>query len=778
MTRWPSSAHLAREQGKDETVARDLSHALADGLRQGRWRLVLIDTLPGTGRAALLEEVARRLAVAVTRAPAPGPVQALAPTRRAPLDLAAVIGPAIVLARPGAVTGRTMARLKGDLRDVGNADLFLTDGADAKFAASGGWPALAEHLARAPGDDETPADWLAQSVWPQLDAPSRSVLMALTLGAGPLPDGALGEAERRAARWLIPLTRPGPQGWSFAAPGPAALLARAAVPLPVTGRAPALIAAAGRPDRAIALARGAHRRDEALALLARAGGMMFGHLHGPDAARRVAAAFGADDAAPLVVALRVQNTLKSGQTERAARLIEDATGHTPRPMAEAMAADAPLALRLAELALAPFRPATGTEAVLARLPRFLAEIPGEAPLERGLVYNMVLDQQVRDGRTGEAEETAARALTHYAAGAAPYLCFYIHVYRALIGLIAGELRAARAPLAEARAALADTPFETPQDALFLDLISAALSYEEGDAEAMAGFAEDAFHRFAYGELWPAIAGIALGAGAGALVALRGTQAALSHLDAWRVQNLRTRAFRLQVEQQEIAVLQRARRWREARLALERMGQRIGRLWIETAGPALRDLSAPEDIAQAMLWLRQLSFERPREPALADRLANLAANRRLSARQRAAIGIWRAWCARRAARPGEARGHLARVLHAAETSAFRAPVIEERVFVLPLLDESRMRGGPMRDAPVPAHLRRGAAPGVGTGPLTAQEWRALLLLAEGASNKEIAREMALSLATVKFHLRNLYRKLGAADRHGALKAARAAGMFGG
>ena len=48
-------------------------------------------------------------------------------------------------------------------------------------------------------------------------------------------------------------------------------------------------------------------------------------------------------------------------------------------------------------------------------------------------------------------------------------------------------------------------------------------------------------------------------------------------------------------------------------------------------------------------------------------------------------------------------------------------------------------------------------------LTAGELRILTALAAGRSNKEIAKELWLSDQTVKFHLRNIYRKLGVANR---------------
>ncbi len=55
-------------------------------------------------------------------------------------------------------------------------------------------------------------------------------------------------------------------------------------------------------------------------------------------------------------------------------------------------------------------------------------------------------------------------------------------------------------------------------------------------------------------------------------------------------------------------------------------------------------------------------------------------------------------------------------------------------------------------------------------LTRQETRMLRAIAEGSPNKSIASMLGLSESTVKFHLANLYRKLGARDRRAAVAAA--------
>jgi DNA-binding NarL/FixJ family response regulator len=51
----------------------------------------------------------------------------------------------------------------------------------------------------------------------------------------------------------------------------------------------------------------------------------------------------------------------------------------------------------------------------------------------------------------------------------------------------------------------------------------------------------------------------------------------------------------------------------------------------------------------------------------------------------------------------------------------------------------------------------------------------MMISEGAANKHIAHSLGLSEATVKFHLGNVYRKLGCRNRQEAISSARALGI---
>ncbi|WP_376794020.1 LuxR C-terminal-related transcriptional regulator [Thermogemmatispora sp.] len=62
------------------------------------------------------------------------------------------------------------------------------------------------------------------------------------------------------------------------------------------------------------------------------------------------------------------------------------------------------------------------------------------------------------------------------------------------------------------------------------------------------------------------------------------------------------------------------------------------------------------------------------------------------------------------------------------------------------------------------------------PFSAQELRVLRLLASGCTNAEIARELVVSINTVRTHLQHIYQKLNVHSRHRAITAARRYGLL--
>jgi DNA-binding CsgD family transcriptional regulator len=72
-------------------------------------------------------------------------------------------------------------------------------------------------------------------------------------------------------------------------------------------------------------------------------------------------------------------------------------------------------------------------------------------------------------------------------------------------------------------------------------------------------------------------------------------------------------------------------------------------------------------------------------------------------------------------------------------------------------------GVMADAPLPCDQ------------LTAGERRVLQMLASGATNRQIAAHAQISENTVKFHLKNVYGKLGVSSRAAAVFMASQLGL---
>jgi DNA-binding NarL/FixJ family response regulator len=115
------------------------------------------------------------------------------------------------------------------------------------------------------------------------------------------------------------------------------------------------------------------------------------------------------------------------------------------------------------------------------------------------------------------------------------------------------------------------------------------------------------------------------------------------------------------------------------------------------------------------------------------------------------------------------------------------LIQDGVLVYALHDRDRGAAPePSADASVPASAPGPvAAPTCPRGcevdetpvePLSAREMEVLARLAAGQQNKEIARELVVSVGTVKTHTNNIYRKLGVRNRTEALARAQAAGIL--
>lgn len=86
--------------------------------------------------------------------------------------------------------------------------------------------------------------------------------------------------------------------------------------------------------------------------------------------------------------------------------------------------------------------------------------------------------------------------------------------------------------------------------------------------------------------------------------------------------------------------------------------------------------------------------------------------------------------------------------------------------------------PARHSPAAFQKQMGAAKAhllLSSAPLTQRELQVLALVGTGKTSEEVARRMAVCDDTVKFHLKNIFRKLGARCRTEAVFVAHRAGL---
>jgi ATP/maltotriose-dependent transcriptional regulator MalT len=743
--------------------------------------IVLIEAGAGMGKSVLLRQLAEHLGVAIGALPGPGGTGLIDVGR----DLGAFDIPdmvtdgrarLIIVRRTGqAMAGLARAEAYGAVGRIGAGQLRLTledlipdfgrRGAQQVLAETGGWPLLLGpmRLAGAALGPFLAEDVLAPMAVEDLFGWRDRLVTAPEEGEIPVPAaiaGLLGreierELERRECR-----------------PREARAIAREEA---VRGRVT---------DAILSFQRGGFL-DEALERFEAGGGRFYLYHYGTAAFDAVLGGFPESywrDKDTLVTSLAMQ-ALKRGEIARARRLVADRFGARANDI-DAVFSDWErystdfLAFRVVMLI---YEDIPVSEALLEKIFGILAHFDVNQHLLRGSFYNSVLEFYIRGRRFAAAEDVASRAAAHYEAAKAPLLAFYIGVHQAIIALMTGDAKRARQHAAVARERLSRIGFDSPGDQRLLTLLDACVGYESGHAEALANFLSTELDDFVHGEIWPSLVEFVLLYGSQALSEHFSTLAARGFLDRWRVHQVSDRQFGALIELREVAVLQNANRWREASDKLAMVPSRITHSWVAAAGEQLQRLETRDDIMLSLAWLRHLVNEAPTRPWLAQQLEAMHGNLNLTGRQRLSVEIWQAFSAKRQLDLTRARAVLVKVLEQAARLDAVAPLAEERVFLAELIEHQRI--GQYLEANHDARqmlrrLRDTGLPnselGVQSG-LSRRETKVLLMIAEGSSNKFIAHALGLSEATVKFHLSNVYRKLGCARRREAIIAARALGL---
>ncbi|MDB6083407.1 MAG: LuxR family transcriptional regulator, partial [Gammaproteobacteria bacterium] len=176
--------------------------------------------------------------------------------------------------------------------------------------------------------------------------------------------------------------------------------------------------------------------------------------------------------------------------------------------------------------------------------------------------------------------------------------------------------------------------------------------------------------------------------------------------------------------------------------------------------------------EGLVRLRQQIVQRGSLDAALKFAAGLAHLPGFEARHRIALSILQAYLRHRRAEPGLARRHLSVALRTAEAENLLGVLVEDGEFLerlLPLIvaqpgpGNARIAGFAQRVARLLRTLPSAPMYSKTLAGVTRQEHRVLSYVADGYTNKQIARALSLSESAIKFHLRNLFRKLKVTSR---------------
>jgi len=548
---------------------------------------------------------------------------------------------------------------------------------------------------------------------------------------------------------------------------------------------PALVSAyraAGRAPEAVILLQNMGETRAALAVLAAEQGFLCFYRYGPVVFEEMMSRFPADQGADdeTLFICRCLQALKHGDVARTQQMLIDRLGPDALNLLAVFSGrtEYSLVFQLFRIVLLIYEDVFVSDQHLEQMYQLIREVPDNAHFERGLFYNSMLEVYIRSRRFAEAEEAAKRALYHYAAADLPIMQFYIRLHQSVIRLMEADSRVALKLAEVARGHLRNCDFESRDDLRLLTLLTACADYEAGHPEPLARFLSQDMDDFSHAELWPTVVDLALHYGSQALGEQFSTIAALGFLDRWRVHQAQNRQFQTLLDLREAAILQNGNRWHEAGEVLVKVLPGLDRTWVLSRAADLARLDQRDALTLAFTWLRQIAFEQPQHEMLPAPLDAIVENPRLTGHQRLCVNLWRAHVRRHRRDHAEARKILEWVLDQAGHLGAVAPLAEQRYFLEDLLAQKRIAATLTLSEPAQQILRRlrtqgltMAPPGGRTG-LTRRETKLLMMISDGSSNKFIANALGISESTVKFHLKNLYGKLGCHRRREAIDSARA------
>ncbi|MEF2070332.1 LuxR C-terminal-related transcriptional regulator [Consotaella aegiceratis] len=397
--------------------------------------------------------------------------------------------------------------------------------------------------------------------------------------------------------------------------------------------------------------------------------------------------------------------------------------------------------------------------------------------ERGWLHNHLCIAHTRQGNLRLARLHALKALDCYREEEAAYAQAFMLIHLALVNLLGGRLAMATNYGRRAEDLIQRTQWSDDNLLSIARIPMAETLYQQGDIEAADAILAEAMPIVSRGEGWVDVFARGFVTFAHCRLRLKGINAAMAVADQAEEVAQERSLPRLQL----VTDILRIELLTEAGLlaAATELACRLPDVADETAWPARREWRHAQ-IVLARLRLRCTDIE----GAGSDLQAFLASS---TEEDDALVGltaeILLAQVAHEADDIAGALRHLIRAMTAAQPQELIQPFAVEGEPFRDLVRAVVRRHGLTAFSPDAAmFINRIVAIGNDglraqrTGMLSTREADVLTLLAAGRSNKEIARELGITEATTKFHLKNLFAKLGASRRTMAVSVAKTMGLL--
>ncbi|WP_210526159.1 LuxR C-terminal-related transcriptional regulator [Rubellimicrobium arenae] len=415
------------------------------------------------------------------------------------------------------------------------------------------------------------------------------------------------------------------------------------------------------------------------------------------------------------------------------------------------------------------------DAGIARLEQAAGQERQENTWRLGWLFNHLAIAHTRRGDLEAAQVAALKALACYQEERSSYPQVFMLIHLGFVNLRANRLDPALTYCRQAESMIRSHHWNDPNLLAIAQVPLAVIRYLQGDTAQAGQMLERAMPAMARGEGWVdffvqgyATLARARLATAGWSPAQEVLQDGLAVADSRGLTRLRLSLSILRVE------------------LLTRTGQLEAAETITRQLPDPAEWTAwptPREQREAMLALGRLLLRNGDVARAADILDSLAEECRSSRREGLLLRVDLLRCEVHWLR-AEVDAALGALEEAAQLSI---PGQQSRQFQdegAPLADAVRAlvrRTGLSRLSRTAAdYLARTAGPSTRNnrqdGILSHREREILALLAEGLTNKGMARRLGISEPTVKFHLKNLYAKLGVSRRALALRVAKASGLL--